>query len=173
MPSTSLFAWLLALCLAAWVAADLFWRFAAPRPAVFPIAAESDTGRAAQAIASRHFMGEVAVAAPTSDAGRFSLFGVVTGDEQRPGFAVLAVDGGAAQGVVAGGEVVPGVVLARILADHVELVSATGRQSVSLSSRPALGAAVQDAPVGPAPLGGPMPLPGPAVGSQGGGGDGR
>lgn len=160
-PSVSLFAWLLALGLAAWVAAELFWRFAAPPPAIFPVVSESDAERAAQAIAGRHFMGEAVAVAARSDAGRFALFGLLTGDEKHPGFAVLAVDGGAAQGVVAGQEVVPGVALARIFADHVELRSNAGTQNVALSPPVVTNAGGPAAGNrrGPAPPSSEMPVP--------------
>lgn len=161
-PSASLFAWLVALGFAAWVAAELFWRFAAPRPEIFPVSVESDAGRAAQVIAGRHFMGEAAAVAVRSDAGRFALFGVLTGDEARPGFAVLAVDGGAARGVVAGQEVVPGVVLARIFADHAELRSNAGTQDVPLSS-PVVNGSSAVANRGPSAPPSEMSAPQPAV----------
>lgn len=165
-PSLSLAAWLVAVGVVAWVAADLFWRVAAPPPAVFPVVAESDAGRAAQAVAGRHFMGESALAAVRNEAGRFALFGVVTGDEKRPGFAVLAVDGGAPQGVVAGQEVLPGVVLARIFADHVELRSDAGTQNVSLSPGAATNTGggpvvANQSPSLPPPSEMPTPPPGP------------
>lgn len=138
-------AWVLALGFAAWVAADLFWRVAAPNQVVFPVVNESNPARAAQMITARSFMGDRADSMPPSDTGRFSLHGVVTGEEKRPGFAVLSVDGGTARGMVAGDEVVLGAVLERIFADHVELRLATGIRKVYLPRSMASDASVSPA----------------------------
>lgn len=165
--SPALLAWLLALGCAAWVAADLFWRLAAPPPAVFPVLAESEAGRAAQAVAGRHFMGETALAELRNEAGRFALFGVVTGDEKRPGFAVLAVDGGAPQGVVAGQEVLPGIVMASIFADRVELRSDAGTQNVFLAPGAASNAGGGPLVANPPPTS-PSEMSAPSPGSPGG-----
>lgn len=152
-------AWILALGFAAWVAADLFWRVAAPNQAAFPVVNESNPERAAQMIAARNFMGARADPMLPSDPGRFSLHGVVTGEEKHPGFAVLSVDGGTARGMVAGDEVVSGTVLERIFADHVELRLATGIRKVFLPRAMASDASVppaQQAFTKPVP---PMPPP--------------
>lgn len=125
-------AWALALGLGAWVLADIFWRIAAPGPAVFPVVLSLDAAQAAQTIAARHPMGEGGTAAVSGDAARFSLFGLVTGSDAHPGFAVLAVDGAPPVGVVAGQSVAPGVVLSGIYPDHVELRTSGGVQSLSL-----------------------------------------
>lgn len=154
----SLIAWGLALVFAAWVAADLFWRLLAPHPAVFPIIYESDPVKSAQAIGARHLMGEGVALAGAGDNGRFALFGVVTGDERHPGFAVLGVDGAAPTGVLLGQEIAPGVVLTRILADRVELRSGTETQSLLLPPAGS-GPAVPAAPVSVLPPPAPPQAP--------------
>lgn len=126
----SLLAWGLALAFAAWVAVDLFWRLAAPAPVAFHVQNESDAGRSAEMVGARHLMGEPVLASDNIDQ-RFALYGVVTGDEQHPGFAVLAIDG-VVQGIVLGQEVATGVVLSRILPDSVELGMAGGVRRVAL-----------------------------------------
>ena len=105
-------AWGLALAVTAWVAADLFWRFSAPSAPALPVASLADPQAAAQAIASRHLMGQAAAgstAAAPVQPGRYALQAVVTGSGKRPGWAVISVDGGAQQGVVEGQEFRPGV----------------------------------------------------------------
>jgi len=155
----SLIAWGLALAFAAWVVADLFWRLLAPHPAVFPILSESDPVKSAQVIGARHFMGEgAAPLAGGGDNGRFALFGVVTGDERHPGFAVLGVDGATPTGVLLGQEIAPGVVLTRILADRVELRSGTETQSLLLPPAGS-GPAVPAAPVSVLPPPAPPQAP--------------
>lgn len=130
----TLLAWGLALGFAAWVAADLFWRLALPRATVLLPVAESDALAAAQRVGERHLMGVSAHEAGGEAAGNFVLYGVATGDERHPGFAVISMNGGPAQGVVLGQEVAPSVVLAAIQADGVELSGAAGKQRVPLSS---------------------------------------
>lgn len=129
--------WGVALALSAWVAADLFWRFSAPRPPALPVAAMADPQAAAQAIASRHLMGQAAggpvvIAAPV---GRYTLQAVVTGSNGRPGWAVIAIDGGAQQGFVEGQEIQPGVTLASVGRDSIELSTGGARQTIKLIER--------------------------------------
>ena len=87
-----LLAWSLALAVTAWVAADLFWRFSAPRAPALPFAAQADPQAAAQAIASRHLMGRSAdtgqAAGAPAASSRFIAHAVVTGAEGRPGWAI-------------------------------------------------------------------------------------
>ena len=139
-----LLAWSLALAVTAWVAADLFWRFTAPRPPALPVASLADPQQAAQAIATRHLMGQgPAAGAPTQVAapGRYTVQAVVTGAAGRPGWAIVAIDGGAQQGVVEGQEIRPGVTLARVAGDGVELTVGGARQRVALAERGAPAAA--------------------------------
>lgn len=144
-----LLAWGVALAVAAWVAADLFWRFTAPRPPALPVATEPDPLRAAQAIASRHLFGIAAnpgaPAAVAAAPGRYAVQAVVTGGAGRSGWAVLTIDGGPQQGFVEGQEVRPGVTLARVTSDGVELTVGGARQRVALADRGTTGAA-QSAP---------------------------
>jgi general secretion pathway protein C len=129
-------AWGVALALSAWVAADLFWRFSAPRAPALPVATVADPQAAAQAIASRHLMGQssgpAAIAAPVS---RYTLQAVVTGSDGRPGWAVIAIDGGAQQGFVEGQEIQPGVTLASVGRDSIELSTGGARQTIKLVER--------------------------------------
>ena len=160
-----LLAWACALAMTAWVAADLFWRFSAPRPPALPVASLADPQAAAQAIASRHLMGNAAtgtagpaVAAP----GRYALQAVVTGSGGRPGWAVLSIDGGPQQGVVEGQEFHPGVRLARVLADSIQITTGGGTQTVSLTERGSLGTPPGNGP-GPAGMAQLPPLQAPSI----------
>lgn len=134
-----LLAWGVALAVTAWVAVDLFWRFTAPRPPALPVATEADPLRAAQAIASRHLLGKGAApgtpAAVAAAPGRYTVQAVVTGAAGRPGWAVIAIDGGPQQGFVEGQEIRPGVTLARVAGDGVELTLGGARQRVALADR--------------------------------------
>lgn len=160
-------AWAAALSVTAWVGADLFWRFSAPRPPALPVASPSDPQLAAQAIASRHLMGNAAtrpgtagpaVAAP----GRYALQAVVTGSGGRPGWAVLTIDGGPQQGIVEGQELHPGVRLARVLADSIQITAGGGTQTVRLTERGSPGTPPGNGPV-PAGIGQLPPLQAPSI----------
>ena len=144
----TLLAWGLALGFAAWVAADLFWRLAAPRATPVVPVIEGDATAAAQRIGERHLMGVAASETGGEAAGSFVLHGVATGDERHPGFAVISMNGGPAQGVVLGQEVAPGVVLAGIGADSVELAGRTGKQRLSLTPSGSEGGTGNGAPTG-------------------------
>ncbi|MBS0368695.1 MAG: hypothetical protein JSS57_05790 [Proteobacteria bacterium] len=129
--------WGVALALSAWVAADLFWRFSAPRAPALPVAIVADPQAAAQAIASRHLMGQsgsgpAVIAAPV---GRYTLQAVVTGSDGRPGWAVIAIDGGAQQGFVEGQEIQSGVTLASVGRDSIEVSTGGARQTIKLVER--------------------------------------
>jgi len=160
-------AWGLALAVTAWVAADLFWRFSAPSAPALPVASLADPQAAAQAIASRHLMGQVTAggtAAAPVQPGRYTLQAVVTGSGQRPGWAIISVDGGAQQGIVEGQEVRPGVTLALVKGDAVELSIGGARQTVRLAERAGVdGSTPTPVPVSPAaaqnPGGEPAPHP--------------
>lgn len=159
-----LLAWSLALAVTAWVAADLFWRFTAPRPPALPVATQANPLQAAQAIASRHLLGQGPAAAapgnPLAPPGRYSLQAVVTGAAGRPGWAVIAIDGGAQQGFVEGQEIRPGVTLARVAGDGVDLDLGGARQRVPLADRGPGGASGNPAPpIAPPAPGQPVALP--------------
>lgn len=157
-----LVAWAIALAIAAWVAVDLFWRFATPRPPALPVATEADPQRAAQAIASRHLLGQGAAPGAqniTAAPSRYSLQAVVTGADGRPGWAVLTIDGGPQQGFVEGQDIRPGLQLARVLPDSVELLASGARQRVMLAERPGAGAGSAPPPAMPGNTTPPTPSP--------------
>ncbi|TYC56566.1 hypothetical protein ETQ85_11980 [Zoogloea oleivorans] len=135
-----LLAWGCALAIAAWVAADLFWRFSAPRAPALPVASLADPQAAALAIASRHLMGQSAAGDPMAPAAvaapsRYTLQAVVTGSNGRPGWAIVSIDGGAQQGVVEGQDIQPGVSLALVKGDSIEIATGGLRQTVKLAER--------------------------------------
>lgn len=167
-------AWGLALAVTAWVAADLFWRFSAPSAPALPVASLADPQAAAQAIASRHLMGQTAAgstAAAPVQPGRYALQAVVTGSGERPGWAVIAIDGGAQQGFVEGQEIRPGIALTLVKGDSVELSIGGARQTIRLAERagsdgsppipaPASAAAAQNPGGGASVEPAPHPFPG-------------
>jgi general secretion pathway protein C len=145
-------AWSVALAITAWVAADLFWRFSAPKSPALPVASLADPQRAAQSIASRHLMGQTQAAsqaAAPAAPGRYALQAAVTGAGKRPGWAVIAIDGGAQQGFVEGQEIRPGVTLAAVHGDSVELSIGGARQTVRLAEYPGTGGTAPNTPPPP------------------------
>lgn len=146
-------AWALALSVTAWVAADLFWRFSAPARPALPPGSLAEPQAAADAIASRHPMGLGHSGSPAAEpvAARYTLRAVVTGSDGRPGWAILSADGGPQTGVVEGQEYQPGVTLAHVFADRVELSVGGARQSVPLSSRGNGGPGALPVPAGQPP----------------------
>lgn len=158
--------WAMALAVAAWVAVDLFWRFSTPRPPALPVATEADPQRAAQAIVSRHLLGQGATQGAQNIAAapsRYSLQAVVTGADGRPGWAVLTIDGGPQQGYVEGQDIRPGLQLARVLPDSVELIASGARQRVALTERPGAGTVAPPAAPGSPPTLVPTPIQAPVV----------
>jgi hypothetical protein len=154
-----LLAWGCALAMTAWVAADLFWRFSAPRPPALPVASLADPQAAAQAIASRHLMGQSADGSPVAAAAapsRYALQAVVTGSDGRPGWAVIAVDGGAQQGFIEGQEIQPGVSLALVTSNSIELSTGGLRQTIKLVER---GSGETPAGAAPPPATTPISMP--------------
>lgn len=154
-------AWSLALAVTAWVAAELFWRFSAPRAPALPFAAQADPQAAAQAIASRHLMGrgadtDQAAGAPAASS-RYAAHAVVTGAEGRPGWAILSIDGGPQQGFVEGQPIQPGTTLARVRAESVDIATGGATQTIALAPRSAGGAAAVSPPGAPATPASPPP----------------
>ena len=117
-------AWSAAVVISFWVIFDLYALFY--RPAVVAriesssVAPQDIAGK----IANRHLMGSYGDSShfeAGERADRFALQAVVTGVAGAPGWAMISVDGGAQTGFVEGGEVVPGIRLAQVAADHVVL----------------------------------------------------
>lgn len=139
----SVLAWSLAIGSSAWAASDLFWRFAAPRAVVLPVASPAEPRQAADVIASRHLLGQASrentVAPVAAVASRFTLQAVVSGTRERTGWAVISTDGGPQQAYLEGQALSPGVSLTRVAADHVELDVSGARQTLTLTRAAASG----------------------------------
>lgn len=115
-------AWLVVVAVAAWLLAGWIWVLTAPAVFVAPVATPVEPVAAAAAVADRHwFGGSSAAPAAEQSAGRFRLFGAMTGHDGRPGMAVIGEEGKPALPVVEGEEFVPGVRLQRVLPRAVEL----------------------------------------------------
>lgn len=131
---------LLMLALLAWLGANIFWTLSAPESASPSALMETDLQRAQQTITNRHLFGQyVAAAGPVAAPSNLRLSGVIAG--QRPGqraYALITVEGKAAQLVREGEEIVPGITLQRVLARQVELMRGGQSQTLSLpeSSKP-------------------------------------
>lgn len=117
--------WVVALLWAAWVFADLFWRFAAPQPVVAIPRHESDPRKALAAI--------TAVSAPRqrflpsaaqTQASAYRVVGLATGFGTLPGFALLRAPDGSVVALAVGEALPDGQTVERIEADAVWLSGA-------------------------------------------------
>ena len=127
------------LALLAWLGARIFWSITTPVASPPVVAIETDPARAAQAVASRHLFGEAPLPGAAVKAvvlPDITLRGVVAPSrEGRPGVAVLTVAGKPPISVREGEEVVPGVVLHRVLPRSIELERGRQVQTISLPER--------------------------------------
>lgn len=154
-------AWALALLIAAWLAAAWYWRIKAPPLAARPQTNLIDPTVASRDVASRHLFGEApalpAGGVPAQPQSHFALVGVAAHSGTSPGFVVLQEDGKVAQGFVLGEEVSPGVKLAKITADSVELERGGARETLRLPENVNRAAANPQGAVGGAPVNGTAP----------------
>jgi len=154
--------WLGVLLVLTWLSAEWFWRANAPAPAVLPTQTVSDPLLAAQAIASRHLMGESlqAKAGTTSQASaQFQLTGAMTASKGRPGFAIVAEEGKTPVPVVEGEELVPGVTLSKVFANKVEISRQGRTETIEINDKAILrsGTAISVEPGVKAPENNPAP----------------
>ena len=115
-----------AIAVLAWLAAGLFWNLTAPATPEPATAVNTDPTDVAQLIAARHLFGEApahgAAGAVATGAANIKLHGVVA--PARPGqiaIAILSSQGKPAVAVRVGEEIVPGVILHRVLPRSVEI----------------------------------------------------
>jgi len=115
-----------ALALLAWVGARIFWTLSAPAPAEPALAVDTDPSRVAQAIATRHLFGEapdtgISAAVPEG-AINGKLNGVIAPSRKGgTAIAIVSIDGKPAVAVREGDELMPGVILHRVLSRSVEI----------------------------------------------------
>ncbi len=118
----------LGLVLAYWT-----WAWFAPRPEPRAPAAQVDGGPAEPALDTFALFGgarrDGAAAAP--GAGAIRLLGIVAASGNRPGYAVLRIDGKQTVAVTQGAEVEPGLRLAEVRVDHVVLERNGGREDLA------------------------------------------
>ena len=116
--------WLAALFILSWISSQWFWRANAPAPVVLPTQTLSDPLLAAQAIVSRHLMGESQQTkqGPSSPSNsQYQLIGSMTASKHRKGFAVIVEEGKSPVSVVEGEELAPGITLSKVFPNKVEL----------------------------------------------------
>jgi hypothetical protein len=132
------------LALLGWLGASIFWTLQAPQSASPSAVMETDVQRAQQTIVKRHLFGVyVAAAAAAAAPSNIRLTGVIAG--QRAGqraYALITVEGKAAQLVREGEEIAPGITLQRVLARQVEIQRGGQSQTLNL---PESGKAATDA----------------------------
>lgn len=117
------FAWIAALSVSAWVAADSFLLFAAPGDFSATFRSSADPATAAQKIvASAPLAVEMRTASrPTADSPAYALIGIATGFGSDRGFALLKSEGGSVIPATEGETLAPDTRLARIHADRIEI----------------------------------------------------
>jgi general secretion pathway protein C len=130
--------WLTALFVLTWLSAQWFWRANAPAPVALPTQSVSDPLLAAQAIASRHLMGESQLAKPgiaTQANSQFQLVGSMTASKGRKGFAVIAEDGKLPVSVVEGEELSPGITLSKVFPNKVEITRQGRIETIEINDK--------------------------------------
>lgn len=134
-------AWLLAIAFAAWVAAELFWRFSAPPDAALPLKTDTDPRAAAQRIIGQQVFGAQAGqpgALALAPSLPIEVVGLATGFEGGSGFVILR-SGGKVSSYVVGDEISPGRRLQRILADRIEIDRQGSVEEIRLPVTPVTG----------------------------------
>ena len=152
------FAWLLALAVCAWVTAELFWQFAAPKAVAALACHEPDARKVALRIGLH--VGRAVPAADNAPAraapadGRYTVTGIATGFGALPGFVILQADDGSALSLSPGQALPDGRMLVRLLPEAAEFELDGRRSALAL---PARGSAHDDAlrPTTPVADGGP------------------
>jgi general secretion pathway protein C len=114
------------IALLAWLGARLFWSLTAPATPEPAIAVDTDPSSVAQTIAARHLFGEAPAQETTGaiakSAANIKLLGVVAPVRRgQIAIAILSSQGKPAVAVRVGEEILPGVVLHRVLPRSVEI----------------------------------------------------
>ncbi|MCK0508834.1 type II secretion system protein N [Aromatoleum anaerobium] len=117
------FAWIAALSVSAWVAADSFLLFAAPGNISATFRSSADPATAAQKIVDSAPLAVETrpVSEPTADSPTYALIGVATGFGSERGFALLKSAGGGVIPATEGETLAPHTRLVKIHADRVEI----------------------------------------------------
>lgn len=136
-------AWGLALSVAAWTCATIFWQLTAPEPVSALPSHTADPRSAARDIIRALGSSENEPAPRAQVHTDYQLIGLATGFGQRPGFALLRKPDGETLAVLQDETLADGLRLVRILPDRIEL-AADGR---SLELRMAGGDAAPTAPL--------------------------
>lgn len=132
-------AWLLALGLCAWVAAELFWQFAAPQPVAALARHEPDPRKVAVRIGLH--VGRAVPAADSAPAraaipdARYTVTGIATGFGALPGFVILQADDGSTLSLSPGQALPDGRRLVRLLPETAEFELDGRRSSLALPAR--------------------------------------
>ena len=124
---------LLALALLGAVLAYWTWAWFAPRPEPRVPAAQVEGGAAAPVRDTYTLFGGARRdgTGATPAAGAIMLLGIVAASGDRPGYAVLRIDGKQTVAVTQGADVEPGMRLAEIHVDHVVLERSGARESLA------------------------------------------
>ena len=126
-------AWLLALAFCAWVAADLFWQFAAPTAVAAAARHEPDARKVAARIGlhvgrTAAVPDKVPARVATPDA-LYTVTGIATGFGALPGFVILQADDGSTFSLSPGQVLPDGRRLVRLLPEAAEF-ELDGRHSM-------------------------------------------
>ena len=132
-------AWLLALALCAWVAAELFWQLAAPTAVATVAQHEPDARKVALRIGLH--VGRAVPAADSAPAraaypdARYTVTGIATGFGALPGFVILQADDGSTLSLSPGQALPDGRRLVRLLPETAEFELDGRRSSLALPAR--------------------------------------
>lgn len=133
------FAWLLALGLCAWVAAELSWQFAAPEPVAALARHEPDARKAATRIGLHvgHAVpaADNAPARATTPDARYTVTGIATGFGALPGFVILQAGDGSTLSLSPGQALPDGRRLVRLLPEAAEFELDGRRSALALPAR--------------------------------------
>lgn len=126
----------MSLLIATWLISGWFWDQAAPAAIALPKARLSDPLEATQSIAARQLMGstqKTSDSAPPPRLAQYRLLGAMTSAGRTRGFAIVAEEGKAAVAVLEGDDVAPGIKLAKVLAEQVQLRYEGRTETLALS----------------------------------------
>jgi general secretion pathway protein C len=130
--------WLVSLSITAWLASGWIWDQAAPGAIAPPKVRQPNALEATQAIAARQLMGSPQKSSERASPARpaqYRLIGAMTATGRTRGFAIVAEEGKAPKAVLEGDEVAPGVTLAKVLAEQVQLRHEGHSETIVLSRK--------------------------------------
>ena len=120
-----------------WLAAGMVWKLLTPVPEVSAPMRSASAEAVVPVIVAAHLFGGTSASAGTvaggSETARVVVRGILAGQGASKALAIISINGQANSLAREGEEISPGLKLDRIYSDRIELVSASGRQVVTLT----------------------------------------